>query len=40
LATSGPENSSEKGMFSVLVGRWRATMSAVVEGQFMQQEAS
>ena len=22
LATSGPENSSEKEMFSVLVGRW------------------
>jgi len=26
LATSGPENSSKKDMFSVLVGRWYATM--------------
>jgi len=29
LATSGPENSSEKEMLSVLVGRWWATMQPV-----------
>ena len=29
LATSGPENSSEKEMFSVLIRRWCATMQPV-----------
>jgi len=29
LATSGPENSSNKELFSVLVGRWWATMQPV-----------
>jgi len=29
LATSGPENSSNKEMFSVLVGKWWATMQPV-----------
>ena len=29
LATSGPENSSNKEMFLVLVGRWGATMQPV-----------
>ena len=29
LATSGPENSSEKEMFSVLIGRWWVTMQPV-----------